>query len=265
MTLENTSKCLMGSPQSSLRKGSEDFASDPATFLAGLAVRRNSSGLLSVTKTDGSWAGISLGQSLSGNKNTTVLKAGEMVPVLLQATLARVITITSFANLIATSADTLKLGATTFTFQSGAATPGQATVQAATSNAATAASLVIQINAHATAGAVFLASAIGAVVTIQVIDDDSSGSGIDCVYTDNHATSVGLTVDGSAVNFGGGVAPDYVVIGANVHFSDTTGKADDPLSTSTVSNAIYASLPLDGLQEDGTTAKAAYIRMVGGL
>lgn len=265
MTLENTTQCLMGSPQSSFQKGSEDFASDPATFLAGLAVRRNSSGLLSVTKTDGMWAGISLGQSLSANKNTTVLKGGDMIPVLLQATLARVLTITSFTNLLTTTADTIKLGATTFTAQSGTVTHGGATFQAATSNTATATSLADQINHHAVASLVFLATPVGATVKVQVINDDSSGAGIQCLYTDVGGSSVGMTVDGAAVTFAGGVAPDYVVIGANVYFSDTTGKADDPLSGSTVSNAIYMSAPLNGVQEDGSIAQAAYISMAGGL
>jgi hypothetical protein len=73
-----------------------------------------------------------------------------------------------------------------------------------------------------------------------------------------------LTVD--AITFtGGGIAPDYVVKGAKVYISDTTGMADDPESLSTVSNATYVSGVLTAEQEDGTEAYAALVDMGGGL
>ena len=43
-------------------------------------------------------------------------------------------------------------------------------------------------------------------------------------------------------------ASDYVSLGALVYFSDTTGKADDPESGATVSNALYASGVLIGIR-----------------
>lgn len=262
MTLENTSQVLMGSTGSSLKKGTEDFASDPAVFLAGLAVRRNSSNLLSLAKSDGSWIGISMGQSESNNKNTTVLKGGDMVPILLSSAYAQgIVTITNYANLVATSGDTLKLGATTFTFQAGAVSHGGATAQAATSNNATAASLADQINNHAVAGPLFKATAVGAVVTITAKNIALDGETVDLVYTDTHATSIGLTTD--AITLTGG--DDFVTIGKHVYFDDVTGKAGPSDETTTISNAIYASLPLSGVQEDGSIAWAAYINMVGGL
>ncbi len=261
MTLENTSQVLMGATQSSLKKGTEDFACDPATFLAGLAVRRNSSNLLSVTKNDGSWAGISLGQSASSNKNTTVLKAGDMVPVLLNDGFAKgIVTVTSYANLVLAGNDTLKVGATTFTFKASSYS-AEGDVGAVTNNNTTAANLAAKINAHSVAKLAFHAVAVNAVVTITSLNIAADGEDIDLVYTDNGTATVGLTTD--AVTFTGGC--DYVVPGANVYFSDTDGKAGDPAGTTTVSNAIYASSVLTGIQEDGTTAYAAYVNMIGGL
>lgn len=81
----DASKVVMGTTQSSSKQGSEDFAADPATFPAGVAVRRNSSNGLSVTLADGGWVGISMGRSVSDTKKTTVLRAGERVPILLTA------------------------------------------------------------------------------------------------------------------------------------------------------------------------------------
>src|SRR5665213_3579329 len=192
MALQDTTKVLMGSPVSSLKKGSEDFASDPTTYLAGLAVRRNSSNLLSLAKADGSWAGISLGASLSSNKNTTVLKAGDLVPVLLATGYAKgVVTITSYADLVATSNDTLKIGATTFTFKTVATAEGEVLCAASlSSNSVVSAALVAKINAHSVTGPLFTASAVGAVVTIIAKNIATDGPTIDLVYTDSHATSI---------------------------------------------------------------------------
>jgi hypothetical protein len=51
----------------------------PATFKAGLAVRKNSSGELSLSS--GSLIGISLGKSLSDTSKTSVARSGNMVPI----------------------------------------------------------------------------------------------------------------------------------------------------------------------------------------
>jgi hypothetical protein len=70
----------MGTTRSSDRAATP-YNSDPNTFPAGTAVRLNSSGVLSVTKADGLWVGVSLGKSLSDHKKTSVLKVGSLVPV----------------------------------------------------------------------------------------------------------------------------------------------------------------------------------------
>lgn len=261
----DATKVLLGSTQSSMKKGVISFASDPATFLAGLAVRRNSSDLLSVTKADGMWAGVSLGKTLSDSLRTQVLPKGLRVPILLEAAPARgIVTITSFANLIATSNDTLQVGATTFTFKASVSTSTE--VLAATSNAATAAALVAKINAHSVAGPLFIATAVGAVVTITAKNNVTDGATIALVYVDVHGSDIGLTVDHATFTGGALTAADFVVKGAHVYISDTTGKADDPNSAATLSRAIYTdSSVLTGIDETGASVACVLVDMQGGL
>lgn len=83
--MHDATKQQLGVTQSSSKYGSEDFNSSPATFKAGLAVRRKSDNTLSVAVADGEWVGVSLGQSLSNDGWTCVLRAGERVPLLLKA------------------------------------------------------------------------------------------------------------------------------------------------------------------------------------
>lgn len=121
--------------------------------------------------------------------------------------------ITSFANLIDGTDDTITVGATAFTAQAGAATPGAATFQAATSNAETAASLATQINAHATAGALVRAQAIGAVVTITARHGGDAGNSIATTYqqlgTGDGATAAAATLLGGEDNEGDDDNPSY--------------------------------------------------------
>jgi hypothetical protein len=260
----NASVVVMGSSQSSSKQGSETVNSSPATFLAGLAVRRKSDGLLSVTKADGAWMGISMGKSLDDALKTTVQLAGERVPVLVERQPARgVVTITSYANLVSGTDDSITVGATVFTAQTGAVTPGQTTFQAATGNNETAASLAAQINAHATAGALVKATALAAVVTITALSNASAADTIALAYTDND-TNIGATVSGATLTDSDDT-PDFITIGSKVYFSDVTGKADDPNSGATISDAIYVSGLLTGIAEDGTSVLAALIDMPGGL
>lgn len=260
----DATKVLLGTTRSSSKQGSEVFASDPATYLAGLAVRRASTGLLSLTKSAGGWVGISQGRSLSDHKKTSVLMAGEQVPVLIERQPARgIVSITSYANLVSGTDDSITVGATIFTAQVGAATLGQTTFQAATGNTETATSLAAQINAHATAGALVRATSALGVVTLTAISNSTSGDTIALAYTDNDS-NIGATVSGATLTDSDDTA-DYVVIGANVYFSDTTGKADDPNSNATVSNAVYVSGQMVGINEDGDEVLCAMIDMAGGL
>jgi hypothetical protein len=260
--MHDPTKCLMGSPASS-GYDSAEIDSDPASFPAGVACRLNSSGGASLSASDGAWLGISLGKSLSNHKRLSVLRNGLKVPVLVEGGPARgVVTITSYANLVATSNDTLQIGATTFTFKASASTESE--VGAVTNNNTTAANLASKINAHSVAGLLFKAVAVGAVVTITAKDNTTAGSSVALVYTDVHGSDIGLTVD-AATFTGGAVASDFIVLGAKVYFSDTTGKADDPASASTISDAVYASGLLTGIDESGNSVAAVLVDMQGGL
>ncbi len=117
------------------------------------------------------------------------------------------VTISSYANLLATTPDTIQVGATTFTAQAGAATPGAATFQAATDNATTAASLKAQIEAHAVASLVVDVSILSNVLTISAKNAGSASNGtINLVYTDNGGGNIGATIGGavSSGKLGGG-------------------------------------------------------------
>ncbi len=259
----DSSKVQMGSVGMS-GYNAADFAADPATFPAGTAVRLKSDGTISVVKADGAWVGVSRGRSLSSTKRLSVVTDGRLVPVLLERQPARgIATITSYANLVSGTDDSITVGATVFTAQAGAATPGDATFQAATSNDATAASLAAQINAHATAGALVKATAVAAVVTITALSNAVGADTIALAYTDND-TNVGATVSGATLTDSDD-SPDFVTLGAKVYFSDTTGKADDPNSAATISDAVYASGVLTGYDEAGNTVLAALVDMPGGL
>ena len=106
-------------------------------------------------------------------------------------------TITSYANLVSGTADTLTIEGTVLTAQAGAVTPGSALFQAATSNDLTAASLAAQINAHPVLSLIVVATVVGAVVTIKSVENGYSGNDIDVVYTDGGA-NIGMTLAGLA-------------------------------------------------------------------
>lgn len=105
------------------------------------------------------------------------------------------ITISSYANLVSGTDDTIAVAGVTFTAQAGAAVLTEATFQAATSNEATATSLAAQINAHLTAKALVVATVVGAVVTVKAKDAGAKGNLIPVAYTDND-TNVGITIAG---------------------------------------------------------------------
>ncbi len=269
--MQDSTRVLLGVGASS-DKNVTQFDSDPATFLAGLAVRMKDDSTLSVTKADGPWVGVSFGKSLSDIKKTAVARCGLKIPVRMALKRATgVITISSYANLVSGTDDSITLSGTTFTAQAGAVTPGGATFQAATGNNETAASLAAQINAHATVSLKVFAVAALAVVTVysKVAGVGSTGTGNDIglTYTDND-TNVGIVLSGLSSNkLSGGsnaVTAGPAVKGASVYFNDATGEADHA-AFGTISNAVYVSAGLTGMTEDSTEVGAAYVDMSGGL
>lgn len=117
-----------------------------------------------------------------------------------------VVTISDYAALVSGTDDALAVAGVSFVAQTGAATLGQSTFQAATSDEATATSLAAQINAHATAGALVTASVVGDAVTITAKARGLTGNDIAVAYTDND-TNVGLSLSGlSGGKLSGGTA-----------------------------------------------------------
>ena len=116
-------------------------------------------------------------------------------------------TVTSYANLVSGTDDSVAVAGQTFTAQTGSVTPGGATFQAATSNAATAISLAAQINAHATTSPLVKARAVGAKVLIKALSGGVGGNAIALAYTDND-TNVGITKSGTVLT-GGEDNADY--------------------------------------------------------
>jgi hypothetical protein len=108
--------------------------------------------------------------------------------------------ITSYANLVDGTDDTVTIAGVAFTAQEAAVTEGAATFQAATSNDATADSLADQINAHAVVGTKVEAVADGAVVTITSILPGYEGHY--ALSYQQLGSGVGATVSGSTLTGG---------------------------------------------------------------
>jgi hypothetical protein len=113
------------------------------------------------------------------------------------------IEITDFANLIDTNPDTIQVAGVNFVAQAGAATPGDATFQAASSLAATATSLALQINEHEDASELVTAIAEGAKVLLYANQPGEDGNAITLTYTDGEPTTIGATVSGDGTLEGG--------------------------------------------------------------
>lgn len=80
--MHSATTLYLGTHQSNVIE-SQNFAADPATFLAGLCGHLKSDGTISLASADGSKVGISLGNSLSDTKRTTFVAKGLKVPILL--------------------------------------------------------------------------------------------------------------------------------------------------------------------------------------
>lgn len=261
--MHSASQVLLGSTRQGGKppaKVVSSFADSPSTFKSGLAVRLSSSGALSLSS--GRLLGVSLGKSLSDTTRTAVCRKGGGVPLRVLKYYGT-ITISSYANLVSTSGDTIQVAGVDFVAQSGSATLGEATFQAASSNNNTATSLAAQINAHETAGAKVYAQAASAVVHLVCIEDNPA-SAPTLTYTDGSPTTVGASVTGS-----GTLSTLAVTRGTPVYLHSALGKAVASTHTSAVvTNAVYAqdSATLEGLDPDGgSSSLVAMIDMEGGI
>lgn len=135
------------------------------------------------------------------------------------------ITISSYSNLLTTTPDTIAVAGVTFTAQSTAVTPGDATFRAATGNTETAQSLADQINAHATAKLLVTAEAASGVVTVTAKEVGWGGNDIAVAYTDNGGGNIGATLAGLVGGKLSGGAGLFLGV-----FDGVTGVASNDLS-----------------------------------
>lgn len=263
--MHDATKVLLGSIGSSKRLVTCE-ADDPATFLAGLAVRRAADGGLQLA--DDSTAaliGVSLGRDLSNTAKTAVCRKGLGVPLRQKVYAATgTITIEAYADLIDAGFDTIEVAGVVFVAQAGAATLGTATFRAATSDGATAISLAAQINAHATTSELVEATVDGDDVIVTAIEAGEDGNELTLVYTDEGTATVGASVTGSGTLEDG--SDGAAVHGKIVYVNDDGLGCLSTDADAVATLATYNGGVISGV--DPITAaevNAAIIDMVGGL
>lgn len=102
-----------------------------------------------------------------------------------------VFTVSDYTHFTQSGIDTITINGVVLTAQTGAVVAGEATFQAATSNNASASSIVAQINAHATLKNIVIATAVNNVITVKAKEAGSAGNLITAVYTNNGGTAGG--------------------------------------------------------------------------
>jgi hypothetical protein len=241
----DATKVVLGSTGSSDRDVTAEPA-DPATFVAGLAVRRNSDGGLQIAA-DGNAVliGVSLGVSLSDTKKTAVARDGAWIPLLLINDAATV----KIGNITFTAIPFGTLGNVITIELVDGATGGEATV---TTDVETPANIVVEIEDGVTT-AQAIADAISA--------DDGQGGAAEYVFVsiDSGEEETEQDAHSQAALTGG---TDFAFEGATVKIDATTGKGS---VDGTATGAAYLSGVKTGIYPDGTTAPCAFIAMPGGF
>jgi hypothetical protein len=236
----DATKVLLGTTNSSQKVVTNETA-DPATFVAGLAVRRASDGGLQ-TEDDSTAAliGVSLGKALSNDtKKTAVARKGLGVPLKVKLAYATgIATINAYADLLDGDFDSFEVGDVEFVAQSGAATEGDATFRAATSDEATAESLAAQINAHEDTKDLVTAVADGATVIVTAKDYGTGGNAIVFTFNDNTENTAGEVDTGGTLE-GGVDSP--VALGGKVYVNDDGEGCDSGDGDAAATGATYAS------------------------
>jgi len=236
-TLHNASKVLMGSHGSSDLDASCE-PSDPASFPAGRAVRRASTGALSLSSGDGQLVGVSLGKSLSDTKKTSVARTGNLVPIELAG----------FAFLV-------KADLTFFTKRNVA-------VAIEFLDTGVAGSEVSSVTGDDDAGYVISLSMEDGVSTATQCKAALDADG-------DTAALIDTLISGTAGTAQADFAEDDIdgaipALGVAVRVSNSTGKAVN--TSGTLTGASYASGVSTGVSEEGASdVPAAYIDMGGGL
>lgn len=235
-THHDASKVLMGSHGSSDLDASCE-PSDPVSFPAGRAVRRASTGALSLSSGDGQLIGVSMGKSLSDTTKTAVARTGNFIPIELAG----------YAFLIQGDLTFFKKRNVAVAIEfldTGTAGAESSSVTGDDENG-----YVISLSMEAgVSTATQCKAALDADVdTAALIDTLISGTAGTA-----QAAFAEDDIDGS-----------IAVVGAAVRVSNSTGKAVN--ASGTLTGASYVSGTLTGIQEDASEIPAAKIDMGGGL
>lgn len=231
--LHDPNKVLLGTNLSSSRVLSS-HAADPASFPAGLAVRRSSSDGLQLDDDDtASLIGISAGRDLSDTERTSVFRKGLKVPLRMKLYAASgTFEITGYEDAVGDSA---VVAGVAFVGQSGAATPGTAFFQA-TSNNGAATSLAAQINAHDDTKDLVEAVADDAEVIVTAKVPGLEGNDIAFSWTAASTPGGTATGDGFLVGGSNGVAAQ----GQPVYVNDEGLGCDDGDDDAAATGAVYS-------------------------
>lgn len=233
--MHDPTKMLMGATQSSDREVTAE-AADPASFPAGLAVRRTTTeGSLSLSS--GQLIGISLGKSLSDTKKTAVCRVGNRVPLQLPGW--------AYLTKDELTFHTKRNVAVSIEFVDDDAVAGSEEVTVTGDDDE---GYLISLNMDVLSTATQCKAALDG-------DEDA-------------AALIDTVISGTAGNAQAAFAEDVIdtapVIGAVVRVHATTGKAIYG-SGGAATGAHYASNVLTGVQEDATEIPVAVIDMGGGL
>lgn len=229
----DATKVLLGSTRSSDRTVTCENG-DPATFRAGLAVRRTSTDTLQLDSSNSAaLIGISLGRDLSGlPKKTSVCRTGKDVPLRVVPSLVKG-SLTFLAKVPARDITIEFVDGGTAGSEVVTVTGRKISVSME-DGASTATQLKAKLDAKAEALAL-----IGTTI--------ASGEG--------STAQDAFALDG-VDNFG------FVVVGQPVELSATTGMGTDGGDATA---AKWTSGVLDGVAEDGTTVAVALVDLVGGF
>jgi len=102
-----------------------------------------------------------------------------------------VFTVSDYTHFTQSGIDTITINGVVLTAQTTAVVAGEATFQAATSNNATASSIVSQINALSTLKNLVIATVVNNIITVKAKEGGSAGNLITAVYTNNGGTAGG--------------------------------------------------------------------------
>jgi hypothetical protein len=243
--MHDPTKVLLGSTSSSDRIA-HSYENDPATFEAGLAVRLSSTGDLSLSS--GTHIGVSLGKDLSDAKKTSVLKTGLGVPV--QLTDDSVFASVQVQDILYTSKLRGTAGnALSIIYVDGAGT-GEANVSVVDGD------IEVEIDDTVTT-ALTVANAINAHPEVSLLCEAVVDGGENATAQDAFTPAVPFE--------NGDDGFSYVVKGAKMHVSPTTGKAITSGGGAVATDAVYISGVLTGIKEDSSETFAALVDIAGSL